>query len=152
VSGIIGTRKGSTSTPKSGPPTPGTKLGAKNAVKPTRLTPRGGGSRSGSGLKTTLLAGMATALATGALRNPISKAKQLEAKKKLSKAASSVGKYNTKDKDGTVRSRAKVGPKKVGPKKVGTRAQSFDKAFAAARKAGKKEFTWKGKQYNTKVK
>lgn len=153
VSGIIGTRKGSTSSPKSGPPTPGTKFRAKNSIKPTtRLTPRGGGSRSGSGLKTTLLAGMATALATGALRNPISKAKQLEAKKKLSKAASSVGKYNTKDKDGTVRSRAKVGPKKVGPKKVGTRAQSFDKAFAAARKAGKKEFTWKGKQYNTKTK
>lgn len=152
VSGIIGTRKGSTSSPSSKPPTPGTRLGARSVVKPTRLTPRGGGSRSGSGIKTTLLAGMATALASGALRNPISKAKQLEAKQKLKKAASSVGKYNTRDKDGTVRSRAKVGPKKVGPKKVGTRAQSFDKSFAAARKAGKKEFTWKGKKYNTKTK
>ena len=150
VSGIIGTRKGSTSTPKSKPPTPGLKFRAKNTIKPTRLTPRGGG-RGGDGLKQTLLAGMATALATGALRNPISKAKQTAAKNKLKKSASSVGKYNTKDKDGTVRSRAKVGPKKVGPKKVGTQAQSFDKAFAAARKAGKKEFTWKGKRYNTKV-
>ena len=31
-------------------------------------------------------------------------------------------------------------------------AKDFDKAFAAARKAGKKEFTWRGKQYNTKYK
>ena len=31
------------------------------------------------------------------------------------------------------------------------RAKSFDRAFAAARKAGKKEFTWRGKRYNTKV-
>lgn len=152
VTGIIGTRNGSTSKPSSSPPTPGTKFRAKNVVKPSRLTPRGGGSRSGSGIKTTLLAGMATALATGALRNPISKAKQREAKEKLQKSASSVGKYNTRDNDGTVRSRAKVGPKKVGPKKVGTAAQSFDKAFSAARKAGKKEFTWKGKKYNTKTK
>ena len=45
-----------------------------------------------------------------------------------------------------------VGPKKVGPGKVGTIAQSFDKSFAAARKAGKSEFTFKGKKYNTKMK
>jgi len=31
-------------------------------------------------------------------------------------------------------------------------AKSFDRAFAAARKAGKKEFTWRGKRYNTKLK
>ena len=31
-------------------------------------------------------------------------------------------------------------------------AKDFDKAFAAARKEGKKEFTWRGKQYNTKYK
>lgn len=29
---------------------------------------------------------------------------------------------------------------------------SFKEAFAAARKAGKKEFSWNGKSYNTKVK
>lgn len=29
---------------------------------------------------------------------------------------------------------------------------SFKSAFAAARKAGKKEFTWNGKAYNTKLK
>lgn len=151
VSGLIGTRQGSTKTSTKPPPTPGTKLRAKNVVRPTRLTPRGGGSRSGSGLKQTLLAGLATSLATGALRNPISKAKQKEAAAKAKSAGSSVGKYNTKDKDGTVRSRKKVGAKKVGPKKLGTIAQAFDKAFAAAKKAGKKEFTWKGKKYTTKT-
>lgn len=29
---------------------------------------------------------------------------------------------------------------------------SFEKAFAAARKAGKKEFTWNGKRYHTRLK
>jgi len=29
---------------------------------------------------------------------------------------------------------------------------SFEKAFASARKSGKKEFSWNGKQYNTKLK
>lgn len=31
-------------------------------------------------------------------------------------------------------------------------AKDFDKSFAAARKEGKKEFTWRGKKYNTKLK
>jgi hypothetical protein len=30
-------------------------------------------------------------------------------------------------------------------------AQSFDSSFAAARKAGKSTFTWRGKKYNTKL-
>lgn len=38
----------------------------------------------------------------------------------------------------------------VGPKK--SAAQKFDSAFAAAKKAGKKEFTWKGKKYTTEMK
>lgn len=36
------------------------------------------------------------------------------------------------------------------PKKT-TAAQSFDKAFGKARKAGKKKFTWRGKTYTTKM-
>ena len=31
-------------------------------------------------------------------------------------------------------------------------AKDFDRTFAAARKEGKKEFTWRGKKYNTKLK
>jgi hypothetical protein len=62
----------------------------------------------------------------------------------------SAGKYNTRDADGTVHSRLKVGPKKVGAKKVGTAEQAFDKSYAAAKKAGKKSFTFDGKKYSTK--
>jgi hypothetical protein len=148
VSGIIGTRQGSTSTPRKTPPTPGTKLGKpKTTVKPTTKGNKGGSSA----LKTTLAAGMVTALATGSLRNPVTAAKQRESKenrKKITKK--STDKYNTQDADGTVRSRLKVGPKKVGPGKVGTVAQAFDKAYAAAKKDKKKEFTFKGKKYSTK--
>lgn len=45
--------------------------------------------------------------------------------------------------------RKKVGPKIVGPGKVGTEAQSFDKAYGAAKaKSGMgSTFTWKGKSY-----
>lgn len=51
-------------------------------------------------------------------------------------------------------------PKKVENKKpaapttkgLSAGAKAFDKAFAAARKAGKKEFTWRGKRYHTRLK
>ena len=117
------------------------------------VAPKGGMRTGGNNLRARGTAALAAALATGALRNPVSKAKSKAAKEKAKK---SIGKFNTRDADGTVRSRKKVGakkvgPKKVGPKKVGTIAESFDKAFAAARKAGKKEFTFKGKRYNTKM-
>ena len=74
--------------------------------------------------------------------------------KPIRKAGSSAGKYNTRDANGTVRSRKrvgskKVGPAKVGPKKVGSIAQAFDKAYSSAKKAGKKSFTFKGKKYTT---
>ena len=53
--------------------------------------------------------------------------------------------------------------KKTGAKRVrkegdkyesttGTKLSSFGSAFSAAKKAGKKEFTYKGKKYNTRVK
>ena len=128
---------------KSTVPTPGTKLGkiqpgqmASNVINAAARRIVGDGSAAALQM---------AQIAAKALRDK-------KAKENQAKGASSVGKYNTKDKDGTIRSRAKVGPKKVGPKKVGTIAQSFDKAFAAARKAGKKTFTFKGKTYNTKLK
>ena len=109
-----------------------------------------------SNLRARGTAALAGAIAAGSLYGPVSKAKKKESDKKKSSASKSTGKCNTKDSDGTVRSRKKVGAKKVGakkvgPKKVGTIAQSFDKSFAAAKKAGKSEFTFKGKKYNTKT-
>ena len=43
-------------------------------------------------------------------------------------------------------------PEKKPEQKLSAGAKDFDKTFAAARAAGKKEFTWRGKSYNTKLK
>ena len=69
----------------------------------------------------------------------------LKGKPNVPTKPSSVNKYNTRDADGTIRSRLRVGPKTVG-----TAEQAFDKAYAAAKKAGKKSFTFDGKKYSTK--
>lgn len=45
--------------------------------------------------------------------------------------------------------KAKPAPKS---KPMSSAAKDFDRAFAAARKAGKSTFTWRGKKYNTKLK
>lgn len=146
VSGLIGSRG---SAPKSypKPKTQGAPRGISFKGKPTA-----GMKTNSNNLRARGTAALAGAVATGALLNPVTKAKKKASDKRKAKAAKSVGKYNTKDKDGAVRNRKKLGAKKVGPKKVGTVAQQFDKEFAAARKAGKSEFTYKGKKYNTKIK
>lgn len=144
--------------------------GGKPGVRIGAGARRGNGKRGGIGdIKTTLAGGLVTAAAAGSLRSPVSKAKA-DAQRKDGQPATlngkpvvwnkskgkwvpapeqSAGKYNTRDADGTVRSRKRVGPAKVGPKKVGTVAQAFDKSYAAAKKAGKKTFTFKGKKYTT---
>jgi hypothetical protein len=44
-----------------------------------------------------------------------------------------------------------VGSRKASSSQGGSSAKSFDSSFAAARKAGKSTFTWRGKKYNTKL-
>ena len=150
VSGLIGSRpKAKTSSQP--PRAPG-----RNSIRRTSglSTPKQvikAKGKSGGGVKGTLAAGLVTAAAVGSLRNPISKAKGKAAAARGNKNA---GNYNTRDADGTVRSRKRVGPKKVGPKKVGAAkvgsiAQAFDKAYGSAKKAGKKTFMFKGKKYTT---
>lgn len=51
--------------------------------------------------------------------------------------------YNTKDPDGRIRSRAKVGPAKIGT--------TFEDAFRFYRKRGDKTFKYAGKEYTTKM-
>ena len=63
--------------------------------------------------------------------------------------------YNTAD--GTLKAALKRGDYKPqqGPRNPDqglTKAGSFDKAFARARKSGEKEFTWNQKRYTTKLK
>jgi len=71
--------------------------------------------------------------------------------KKTTDPTSSINKYNTKNSDGTVRDRLKVGPKIVGPKIVGTGsvAGDFDTAYKKAKTSGKDKFEFKGKSYTT---
>lgn len=47
---------------------------------------------------------------------------------------------------------SKEEPVKRSAPKLSAAAKDFDKTFAAARAAGEKEFTWRGKRYNTKLK
>jgi len=47
------------------------------------------------------------------------------------------------------RSYKKDAPKKKTPAKKATKPPGFRTSFAAAKKAGKKTFTWNGKSYNT---
>ena len=46
----------------------------------------------------------------------------------------------------------KAEPVKREAPKLSAAAKDFDRTFAAARAAGEKEFTWRGKRYNTKLK
>jgi hypothetical protein len=150
VSGLIGSRPKAKPTP---PRAPG-----RNSIRRTSglSTPKqvikAKGKSGGGNVKGTLAAGLVTAAATGALRNPVSRAK---GKAAAARGRKNAGNYNTRDADGTVRSRKRVGPKKVGPKKVGAAkvgsiSQAFDKAYAAAKKQGSKTFMFKGKKYTTK--
>jgi hypothetical protein len=69
-------------------------------------------------------------------------------------AAAGLSRSNTAD--GTLKGKptgAKQGPKAPDRlTKAGIDKMKFDDAFRQARKAGQKEFTWRGKRYNTQVK
>lgn len=129
--------------PKAAPAAPSA---AKVAPKANVMT---GGADALNKARRASAAALATAAAAGS-------AVPLAGKDKEQKRdpSASIGKYNTKDADGTVRDRLKVGPKIVGPKKpakLGTTAKAFDKEFASQRAAGAKEFEFKGKRYSTKL-
>ena len=103
-------------------------------------------SRVGSQLRTAAKVGTivnprsdvpAKAVAAASLLADLMKARQQGTTKPAKRGMSSMGKdYKAKE-------------KALGRKAI---AESFDRAFAAARKAGKKTFTFRGKKYNTKLK
>ena len=97
-------------------------------------------------LKTPLGKAVATVATAGLAAGAASLGKKPPAVK--SNPADSIGKYNTKDSDGTVRNRLKVGSKIVG---TGSVAGDFDDAFKKARTSGAKEFNFKGEKYSTKT-
>jgi hypothetical protein len=125
---------GTAGTPKSGPPMP------KTPKTPGKFTPK-----DAKNLKAAAqMVGLALAgkLAESAGKTGQSRMSRLGVQGPAKPAParrgmSSMGKdYKTKEKE-------------AGRKAI---ASNFDQAFAAARRAGKKEFTWRGKRYNTKMK
>ena len=62
------------------------------------------------------------------------------------------GMSNIPPAEGTVNNPNYGKPVQRPAKELSAAAKDFDKTFAAARKEGKKEFTWRGKQYNTRLK
>ena len=98
---------------------------------------------------------MRTAASLGTLVNPRSDvpAKVVAAASIVSDLLKNTSKGGSKK--GTGKPMASMGKDyKAKEKEAGRKAiaSNFDQAFAAARKAGKKEFTWRGKRYNTKMK
>ena len=123
VSGLIGSRGAS----KPKVPTPGVKLGTAAKVG-TLLNPK-----SDVPAKVAAAASL-VADALASRQKPKTKSTPVKKTPGMSKGAVKKAKADAKE---TNRQSA---------------AKSFDRAFAAARKAGKKEFTWRGKRYNTKLK
>ena len=131
MGGDTGRRGGANQPAKSGPPRP--------------AGPKAG--RIGSQMR--------TAASLGTLVNPRSDvpAKVVAAASIVSDLLKNTSKGGSKK--GTGKPMASMGKDyKAKEKEAGRKAiaSNFDQAFAAARKAGKKEFTWRGKRYNTKMK
>ena len=132
IGGDTGRRGGPNQPARSGPPRP---AGPK-------------ASRVGSQIRTAAKVGTlvnpradlpAKAIAAASLAMDAAKAlrRKPAAKKGTGKPMASMGKdYKAKEKE-------------LGRKAI---ASNFDQAFAKARKAGKKTFTWRGKRYTTKLK
>jgi len=126
----------------------------KAAPAAAKVAPKANVMTSGSDALNKARRASAAALATASAAGSAVPLAGGDNKEKKSDPSASIGKYNTKDPDGTVRDRLKVGPKIVGPKKpakLGTTAKAFDKEFAAQRAAGAKEFEFRGKKYSTKL-
>lgn len=131
IGGDTGRRGGPNQPARSGPPRP--------------AGPRAG--RIGSQMR--------TAASLGTLVNPRSDvpAKVVAAASIVSDLLRNTSKGGAKK--GTGKPMASMGKDyKAKEKEAGRKAiaSNFDQAFAAARRAGKKEFTWRGKRYNTKMK
>lgn len=130
IGGDTGRRGGRNQPAKSGPPRP---AGPK-------------ASRVGSQIRTAAKVGTlvnprsdlpAKAVAAASLLADLMKQRKQGKTKPAKRGMSNMGKnYKAKEKE-------------LGRKAA---ASNFDQAFAKARKAGKKEFTWRGKRYNTRLK
>lgn len=126
---------------------------ARQATSTARVTQSGGGTPGSA--KVTTGRGMAP-MAAKAARTVATLAKAAKAAGPVGAAAAGLQAYNTGD--STLKAALKRGDykPKQGPTQKTTTAsfnkKSFNEAFKAARSSGAKEFSWRGKRYNTKKK
>ena len=148
--------QGPANPPQQGPsrPTP-TAIGGDTGRRGGRNQPARSGPPRPAGPKASRVGSqIRTAAKVGTLINPRS---DLPAKvgAAAALAADLLSRGKKKPKKGTGKPMASMGKNyKAKEKELGRKAaaSNFDQAFAKARKAGKKEFTWRGKRYNTRLK
>lgn len=135
--GLTGTRNTPATKTKSGPPRP------KTPKTPGKFGPRRAGSL------TTAAQAIGVELASK-LAQTIGKPGQSRMSKLgVQGPAKPLSRPKPKKKMASMGSNYKAQEKEAGRKAI---ASNFDAAFAKARKAGKKTFTWRGKKYTTKLK
>jgi len=131
--------------PPASPPTP--KIDLKKA----------GGVTAASGLTAAAISSVDQANKTSSERNA-QRAQKLAQQKAETRAASTPAPEQTGERSAAANTerQEKAKAEAEGTRRSRTQltaaAKDFDKAFAAARASGKKEFTWRGRSYNTKIK
>lgn len=149
-------RAGKAAEAKPRTPAPGTGNVVRTAIERGRAAAAQKGARAATQAMSRTLAAARTArnvAGAAKMAGPVGAAAAVMAPRPLadgSMAGRNYGKFQNARSEAFKKAKAIKGSPVVGPRK--SAAGQFDSAFAAARKAGKKEFTWRGKRYNTKVK
>lgn len=138
-------RAGKAAEAKPRTPAPGTGNVVRTAIERGRAAAAQKGARAATQAMSRTLAAARTArnvAGAAKMAGPVGAAAAVMAPRKLA--------------DGTLKGKPTGNPQGPNvPKRLtqaGMDKGSFDNAFRMSRKAGKKEFTWRGKRYNTKVK
>jgi len=126
-------------------------------TRAAQATGRGGATATGTGARPANQprGGAPVTQGTGGSKPPQGAQLRIGGAGRLGAAAAGIQAYNTGD--STLKAAQKRGdykPKQgpADPDRGLSKASSFDKAFAAARKSGKKTFDWNGKKYTTETK
>ena len=137
IGGDTGRRGGANQPARSGPPR------SKTPKTPGKFGPRRAGSL------TTAAQAVGLEIASRMAQTAGKPGQSRMSKLGIQGPAKPVAKPKTKKTMASMGKDYKAKEKEAGRKAI---ASNFDQAFAKARRAGKKTFTWRGKQYNTKLK
>jgi hypothetical protein len=126
-------------------------------TRAAQATGRGGATATGTGARPANQprGGAPVTQGTGGAKSSQGGQLRIGGAGRLGAAAAGIQAYNTGDSTlKTAQKRGDYKPKQgpADPDRGLSKAASFDKAFAAARKSGKKTFDWNGKKYTTETK